>query len=96
MVEWAIVNTSKINRIGYNKEKESIFIDFVGSETDTVLLNVPEALYSTFIQAKSPDKFYTQFVEGYFDVVVEGSFDAKKHPAVTSLDNYRKKNRFNK
>ena len=91
MVEWAIVNTSKINRIGYNKKKESMFIDFVGSETDTVFLKVPEALYSTFIQAKSSDQFYIQFVDGYFDVAVEGSFDVKKYPAVTLLDNYRKK-----
>ncbi len=51
MVEWTIVNSININRIGYNNKKQSLYIDFSGSDTDSVYLKVPEALYSTFIEA---------------------------------------------
>jgi len=69
MVQWAFVNTQKINRIGYNKEVGSLFIDFTGSDIDTAFINVPESLFQSFIEAKSPDEFYDQFVEGYYDIV---------------------------
>lgn len=79
MIVWSNINSININRVGYNKEKESLYIDFVGSETDTVLLQVPEALYSTFIEAKSADKFYDQFVKDYFDVAVFHTVNAKEN-----------------
>ena len=85
MFEWSIVNSNKINRVGYNKYKESMYVDFVGSDTDTVFLKVPEALYTTFIEAKSSDQFYDQFVEGYFDI-------ASCHAVITK-ENYREKPR---
>lgn len=69
MVEWVFVNTRKINRIGYNKEVKSLYIDFVGSVTDTAFIQVPESLFESFKEAKSPDKFYDQFVDGYFEVL---------------------------
>jgi len=95
MVEWTIVKTNKINRVGYNKLKKSMYIDFVGSEIDTVFSKVPEELYSTFIQAKSPDQFYAQFVDFYFEIIVGESLDINNNPAVVSLDNYRKSKRTN-
>ncbi len=69
MVEWAFVNTHKINRIGYNKEVQSLYIDFVGSLTDTAYIKVPESLFESFKAVKSPDKFYDQFIDGYFEVL---------------------------
>ena len=86
MIEWSILNSININRVGYNKERETLYIDFVGSDTDTVLLQVPEALYKTFIEAKSADKFYEQFVDGYFDVAVFHTINPKEnyrhHPRI--------------
>lgn len=79
MIEWTIINSININRIGYNKAKMSLYIDFVGSDTDTVLLQVPEALYTTFAEAKSADYFYDQFVEGYFDVAVFHTMNATEN-----------------
>lgn len=69
MVEWAYVNTTKINRIGYNKEVQSLYVDFVGSVTDTAFLKVPVSLFESFVNSKSPDRFYDQFVDGYFEVL---------------------------
>lgn len=69
MVEWAFVNTKKINRIGYNKEVQSLYIDFVGSLTDTAFIKVPESVFENFKVVKSPDKFYDQFIDGYFEVL---------------------------
>lgn len=68
MVEWAVVNTDTIKRIGYNKEVQSLYVDFIGSEIDTAFVKVPEPLFTFFVEAKSPDKFFNQFVDGYFDV----------------------------
>ena len=55
MIQWAFVNTHTINRIGYNKEVQTLFIDFIGSETDTAYIKVPVSLFENFIEAKSPD-----------------------------------------
>lgn len=68
MVKWVSIKTKKINRIGYNKGVRSLYIDFIGSSTDTTFIKVPEALFEYFIAAKSPDYFFTQFIDGYFDV----------------------------
>jgi hypothetical protein len=68
LIEWTPVATKKINRIGYNKLKKRLYIDFNGSETDTTFLDVPESLYDIFIVVKSPDKFYEQLVVGYFEI----------------------------
>lgn len=89
MVKWTIVSTNIINRIGYNRLKKSMYIDFVGSEIDTIFSKVPEELYSTFIQAKYPDQFYVQFVEFYFEIVIEELLDFKQYPEVVFLDHYR-------
>ena len=72
MVKWAVVNADTINRIGYNKEVQSLYIDFIGSETDTAFIKVPEPMFKYFVEAKSPDKFFRQFVDGYFDDVKFG------------------------
>ena len=72
MVEWTKLNTRKINRVGYNKNKKTLYIDFKGSETDTIFLEVPEEMYDIFIKAKSPDKFYDELVKDYFDTLSPG------------------------
>lgn len=66
MIRWTSVNTREINRIGYNKEVNSLFVDFIGSDVDTVYVDVPESLYTLFVEAKDIDKFFKQFVNGYF------------------------------
>jgi len=53
--------------VGYNKEVKSLYVDFIGSDVDTAFLNVPEALYVFFVEAKIPDYFFRSFVEGYFE-----------------------------
>lgn len=66
MIQWARLSKGTINRIGYNIDVKSLYIDFMGSDVDTVYLDVPESLYPLFIEAKDPDKFFQQFVNGYF------------------------------
>ena len=85
MVKWVSIKTKKINRIGYNKDVRSLFIDFKGSSTDTTFIKVPEALFEYFIEAKSPDYFFTQFIDGYFDVAnfdLNNSINAKLSIAI--------------
>ena len=86
MVEWTIVNSDKINRIAYQKSEKLLHIGFVDNETDTIFLNVPEALYKIFIEAKSPDQFYTQCVEGYFDVIYPGTISMSRQSKNTRVN----------
>ena len=79
MTDWTSINTDKIKRIAYIETENSMYIDFTDSEIHTVFCNVPKALYTIFIEAKSPDKFYTQFVEGYFDVLSPGIISRSKN-----------------
>jgi len=79
MIQWSVINSIKINRIGYNKERKSLYIDFAGSDTDTVYLQVPEALYTIFCESKSADKYYEQFVKDYFDEAVFNAENAKEN-----------------
>ena len=78
MVSWTKINAEKIKRVGYNKEKETLFIDFNESETDSIFLNVPEALYQIFIEIDFPDQFYDELVEGYFDTLSPGVISSAK------------------
>ena len=68
MIQWTILNSEKIHRVGYNKKKENLYIDFKGSETDMVFLKVPDSVYDIFIEVKSPDNYYAHCVDGYFEV----------------------------
>lgn len=86
MANWTTINSEKINRVGYNKDKESLHVDFSDSETDTVFLKVPQVVYNTFIEVKSPDKFYSQLVEGYFDVA--------SHLGIISFVGHQQKQKF--
>ena len=66
VIKWAQLDKGIINRVGYNKEVNSLYIDFIGSDVDTAYVDVPESLYTLFVEAKNPDKFFQQFVNGYF------------------------------
>lgn len=84
MVDWALLKTNLINRVGYNKQVQTLYIDFNGSDIDTAFVNVPEPLYEFFINAKSPDRFFKQFVDGYFDVAqlqLDNYINAGFHPS---------------
>jgi len=65
-IQWTRLRKGTINRVGYNNEVNSLYIDFTGSDVDTVYVDVPESLYTLFVEAKDPDKFFKQFVNGYF------------------------------
>lgn len=68
MIKWTQIRKGTINRVGYNKEVKSLYIDFIGSDTDTAFLNVPEALFTYFVEASFPERFFKLFVEDYFEV----------------------------
>ncbi len=66
LIKWARLEKGTIKRIGYNEEVNSLYIDFIGSDVDAVYVDVPESLYILFVESKNPDKFFQQFVNGYF------------------------------
>ena len=68
MIEWALIDTKKINRIGYDSEVQSLYIDFKGSETDTAYIKVPESLFRSLIHARRPDDFFETFVSENYEV----------------------------
>ena len=73
MVEWIDVKTSRINRIGYNKEVKTMFIDFQGSEIDTPYVNVPENVFKSFTNSDTINKYFKKHIEGKFIVEHVGS-----------------------
>ena len=82
MTKWIYVNTSKITRIGYNREMKTMYIDFVGSLVDTPYKNVPESLYSEFVESGSINTFYQDHIEDVYESVnveSENKFDTNWH-----------------
>ena len=78
MTRWVNVNTFKITRIGYNREVETLFIDFVGSHVDTPYKKVPESLFNRFIESDTADTFYDQNIKDVYESVQidsENNFD---------------------
>ena len=73
MVEWVAVKTSRINRIGYNREVKTMFIDFQGSEIDTPYINVPENVFKTFSKSDTINKYFKEHIDGKFNVEYVGS-----------------------
>ncbi|WP_299872704.1 KTSC domain-containing protein [uncultured Cocleimonas sp.] len=68
MVEWVAVKTSRINRIGYNREVKTMFIDFQGSEIDTPYVNVPESVFKSFSKSDTINKYFNEYIDGKFKV----------------------------
>ncbi len=66
MIEWISVNTCKITRIGYSKEVNAMYIDFIGSTIDTPYQNVSEEVFKTFSQAKKIDDFYETEIKNIY------------------------------
>ena len=73
MVEWIAVKTSRINRIGYNKEVKTMFIDFQGSEIDTPYVDVPENVFKSFSKSDTINKYFKEHIDGKFKVEHVGS-----------------------
>lgn len=73
MVEWVLVNSSKINRIGYNKIVRTMFIDFQGSEIDTPYVDVPEDVFKSFSKSDSINEYFNEHIDGKFKVEHVGS-----------------------
>jgi len=73
MVEWVAVKTSRINRIGYNREVKTMFIDFHGSEIDTPYVNVPENIFNSFSESDTINKYFKEHIDGKFKVEHVGS-----------------------
>ena len=73
MVEWVVVDTSRINRIGYNREVKTMFIDFQGSQIDTPYVNVPESVFKTFSNSDTINKYFKEHIDGKFKVEHIGS-----------------------
>ena len=73
MVEWVIVKTSKINRIGYNSQVKTMFIDFQGSEIDTPYVDVPENVFKTFSMSDTINKHFKEHIDGKYKVEYIGS-----------------------
>ncbi|MEB8431895.1 KTSC domain-containing protein [Cocleimonas sp. KMM 6892] len=73
MVEWVTVKTSRINRIGYSREVNTMFIDFQGSEIDTPYVNVPENIFKSFAASDTINKFFNEHIDGKFKVEHVGS-----------------------
>ena len=56
-----------------------MFIDFVDSKVDTPYKNIPESLFSKFIESDSVDTFYDEQIKDIFESVQidsENNFDA--------------------
>lgn len=73
MVEWVSVKTSRINRIGYNSQVKTMFIDFQGSEIDTPYINVPKNVFKEFSESDSVNKYFKENIDGKFKVEHVGS-----------------------
>lgn len=67
MIKWISVNTCQITRIGYNQEINTMYIDFIGSSTDTPYQNVTEEMFKTFSQTERVDDFYEANIKGVYE-----------------------------
>ena len=80
MVDWIYVNTSKISRIAYNSEINTMYIDFPDSVVDVPYKGVSEEVFKKFSEAKNIDEYYEKHIKDVFDRIVintENQIDCK-------------------
>ncbi len=63
MLDWVYVHTSKIKKMAYNAEIETMYIDFIGSTVDTPYKNVSEKTFNEFSQANDVDEHYEMHIK---------------------------------
>lgn len=73
MIEWFYVNTPKINKMAYNAEIKTMYIDFYGSTVDTPFKNVPKNTFLEFSQAYSVDEYYEKHIKTCYEKVKIGT-----------------------
>ncbi len=70
MTDWIIVNTQKINRIGYNPALKVLYVDFNGSQVDIPFTQVSIRTYKNLIKAKNIDNFFEENIQSKFNKVI--------------------------
>ncbi len=65
MTDWHIVQSSAMNRIGYDKITAQLHIEFKGSDIYT-FCRVPESLFVQFLHASSKGTFYDRYIRDKF------------------------------
>jgi len=67
MIEWVKVNSSAINKIGYESSTNTLYIDFNDSDPHYPFCNVPEEIFNEFVSARSVGKYYNIHIKGKYD-----------------------------
>lgn len=65
-MRWITVESTNIKKIGYNKSKQELFVEF-NSGNQYKYMKVQQDIYSSFKDAESKGKFFQQTIKGCFD-----------------------------
>jgi hypothetical protein len=65
-----IFDSELIQTIKYDDEKQTLVVYFHKTKSITYL-NVPQEIWTDFLEAEDPDEFYTIFVKDEFDTQEE-------------------------
>jgi len=66
MIDWTLVNTRKIRKIGYNAELKVLHIEFNHSIIDTPYINVPKKVFLKMLKEKNVDAFYENKIRSVY------------------------------
>lgn len=67
MINWVIVSSSAIRKIGYDASKSRMYIDFEDSDPYYTFCRVPADVFQNFINARSVGQHYHRYIKDKYD-----------------------------
>lgn len=67
MIDWVVVRSSAIRKIGYESLTSRMYIDFEDSDPVYTFCNVPEHVFREFVSARSVGQYYHRYIKDKYD-----------------------------